>query len=99
MAYAGRHGHALMDRKLYLPKEWADDSECRRSANIPDHVEFKTQRQLAQQMIERAVEAKVPFAWITGDEIYDDNRSLRVWLEQNALHFALAVRSNSPGQL
>lgn len=26
--------------------------------------------------------------------MYGDNRSLRVWLEQNDLHFVLAVRSN-----
>jgi SRSO17 transposase len=45
-------------------------------------------------MIERAVAAGVPFAWITGDEVYGDNRSLRVWLEQQDLHFVLAVRSN-----
>lgn len=36
----------------------------------------------------------MPFAWITGDEVYGDNRSLRVWLEQQDVHFVLAVRSN-----
>jgi SRSO17 transposase len=45
-------------------------------------------------MIERAVAAQVPFAWITGDAVYGDNRSLRVWLEQQDLHFVLAVASN-----
>ena len=94
MAYAGKHGRALMDRELYLPKEWADDRGRRQAAKIPEHIEFKTKPQLAQQMIERAVAAKVPFAWIAGDEVYGDNRSLRVWLEQHDLHFVLAVRSN-----
>ena len=95
LAYAGAHGRALMDRELYLPKEWADDRVRRRAAKIPEAIEFKTKPQLAQQMIERAVAAKVPFAWIAGDEVYGDNRSLRVWLEQKELHFVLAVRSNS----
>lgn len=27
-------------------------------------------------------------------EVYGDNRSLRVWLEQRDLHFVLAVRCN-----
>lgn len=94
MAYAGQHGRALMDRELYLPREWADDIERRQATKIPEQIQFKTKPQLAQQMIERAVAANVPFAWIAGDEVYGDNRSLRVWLEQNALHFVLAVRSN-----
>jgi len=94
LAYAGKHGRALMDRELYLPKEWAQDSPRRQATKIPKHIEFKTKPQLAQQMIERAVTAKVPFAWIAGDEVYGDNRSLRVWLEQQDLHFVLAVRSN-----
>jgi len=45
-------------------------------------------------MIERAMAAQVPFAWITGDEVYGDNRSLRVWLEQQERHFVLAMACN-----
>lgn len=94
MAYAGQHGRTLMDRELYLPREWAENRERRQATKIPGHIQFKTKPQLAQQMIERAVAAQVPFAWIAADEVYGDNRSLRVWLEQNDLHFVLAVRSN-----
>lgn len=94
LAYAGQHGRALMDRALYLPKEWTEDRQRRQATKIPQHIEFKTKPQLAQQMVARAVTAKVPFAWVTGDEVYGDNRSLRVWLEQQDLHFVLAVRSN-----
>ena len=38
-------------------------------------------------MIERAVAAKVPFACVAGDEVYGDDRRLRVWLGQSSLHF------------
>jgi SRSO17 transposase len=85
MAYAGRHGRALMDRELYLPREWIDDLQRRKATKIPEHIEFKTKPQLAQQMIERTIAANVPFAWIAGDEVYGDNLSLRVWLEQQDL--------------
>lgn len=95
MAYAGRHGRALIDRALYLPQEWIDDAARREAAKIPGHIAFHTKPQLAQHMIERAVAAHVPFAWITGDAVYGDNRALRVWLEQQGLHFVLAVRSNA----
>ena len=69
LAYAGKRGRALMDRALYLSKEWANDRERRQATKIPEHVEFKTKPQLAQQMIAGAVAAKVPFAWIAGDEV------------------------------
>jgi SRSO17 transposase len=94
LAYAGQHGRTLLDRDLYLPKEWIEDAGRRQATKIPRHIEFRTKPQLAQQMIERTVAANVPFAWITGDEVYGDNRNLRVWLEQQELHFVLAVRSN-----
>ena len=37
---------------------------------------------------------QVPFAWLTGDAVYGNDRHLRVWLEQQDLHFVLAVASN-----
>lgn len=94
LSYASTHGRALLDRELYLPKDWANDPVRRAAAKVPEAVEFATKPQLARRMIERAVAAKVPFAWITGDEIYGDDRRLRVWLEQSDLHFVLAVASN-----
>lgn len=94
LAYASAHGRALMDRELYLPQSWAQDTARRTGAAIPQDVTFATKPELAQRMIERAVAAQVPFAWITGDEVYGDNRSLRVWLEQKELHFVLALASN-----
>lgn len=94
LSYASSCGRALLDRELYLPREWADDMPRRQAAKVPQTVEFATKPQLARRMIERAVAAKVPFAWITGDEIYGDDRRLRVWLGQEDLHFVLAMASN-----
>lgn len=94
LSYASVHGRAMMDRELYLPREWSDDMPRRTAAKVPKTVEFATKPQLARRMIERAVAAKVPFTWITGDEVYGDDRRLRVWLEQEDLHFVLAVASN-----
>ena len=94
MAYASRRGRALMDRELYLPKVWIDDMARRGVAHVPEEDVFATKPQLAQKMIERAMAAQVPFAWITGDEVYGDNCSLRVWLEQQERHFVLAVACN-----
>jgi SRSO17 transposase len=81
VGYASRLGHALLDRELYLPKEWADDpARCRR-AGIPEDRRFATKPQLAQQMLPRTLAAGVPARWVTGDSVYGDDRRLRMWLE------------------
>jgi SRSO17 transposase len=69
-AYVSRHGHALIDRALYLPKAWAEDPARRAAAHIPEAVEFATKPRLALRMIERAIAAGVSFAWVAADTVY-----------------------------
>ena len=83
LAYAAPGGsRALIDRELYLPQKWTQDRDRCRAAGIGDEVEFATKPQLAQKMIERAVAAGVPFAWVAGDEVYGQNPGLRAALEE-----------------
>jgi SRSO17 transposase len=63
---------------------------------VPEAVTFATKPQLAQRMLERALAAGVPAAWVTGDSIYGGDRRLRVWLEQQEHPFVLAVTSDEP---
>ena len=42
LSYAGPKGHALIDRRLYLPKDWIEDAERRKTAGVPDDVQFAT---------------------------------------------------------
>lgn len=46
---------------------------------------------MARQMLERAFEAGVRLAWLTGDSVYGDDRALRSWLEERKQAYALAV--------
>ena len=94
LAYAGAKGRALLDRELYLPQVWADDRERRREAGVPESVRFRTKGQLAQLMLQRALEAGVPFGWFTGDEVYGSDRKLRLWLERQEIPHVMAVKSN-----
>jgi SRSO17 transposase len=91
LAYASPRGHAFLDRELYLPVEWCADRARCAAAGIPDAVPFRTKPALAQVMLERALDAGVPAAWVTGDEIYGGNRRLRMWLEERRQPFVLAV--------
>src|SRR3954463_2017312 len=54
-AYASRHGHALIDRALYLPKAWTDDPTRLAAAHVPPGTAFATKPRLARAMIERAI--------------------------------------------
>jgi SRSO17 transposase len=94
LAYASGRGHALIDRELYLPQDWAEDDARRATAGIPTAVSFATKPQLAQRMIARAIAAGVPFAWVVGDEVYGSDRRLRLFLEKHERPFVLAVRRN-----
>lgn len=94
LAYVSDKGRLLIDRELYLPKEWADNQESRRAAKVPDSVCFATKPELARQMIERAVQAGVAFRWFTADEVYGNNRRLRVWLEQQHIWHVMALASH-----
>ena len=94
LAYASAKGRTLLDRELYLPQVWAEDRERRREAGVPESVGFRTKPQLAQLMLGRALESGVPFAWFTGDEVYGNDRNLRLWLEREEISHVMAIKSN-----
>jgi len=94
LAYGSREGHALIDRRLYLPEAWAGDAERRRAAKVPGEVPFLTKPAIAREMLARALDAGVPCAWVLGDEVYGADRRLRAMLEERDRPYILAVRSN-----
>ncbi|WP_147333600.1 IS701 family transposase [Micromonospora craniellae] len=75
-----------------LPKSWTGDRDRCRAAAIPEEVEFATKPQQAQAMVERAIEAWVPFSWFTADEAYGQNPGLRGWLEDQDIAYVMATR-------
>jgi SRSO17 transposase len=91
LGYASRLGQALLDRELYLPKEWTDDPARCQQAGIPEDRQFATKPQLARQMLQRARAAGVPARWVTGDSVYGNDRRLRLWLEAQPWAYVLAV--------
>ncbi len=90
---AGRHGRALIDRALYVPKEWAgDDARCR-EARIPADVERVTKPKQGLAMLEHARVAGVPFSWVAGDSVYGADSAIRRWAERRRRGYVLAVTS------
>lgn len=96
LTYATSTGHALIDRALYLPKSWSEDTERRRAAGIPDEVEFATKPALAREMITRALDNGASAPWVAGDEVYGADPRLRGELEACGVGYVLAVACSHP---
>jgi len=69
-AYVADRGHAFIDRRLYLPEAWTATPARLTAAHVPAEVGFATKPRLAAGMIERAIRAGVPFAWVATDSVY-----------------------------
>jgi SRSO17 transposase len=93
LGYASRHGHALIDRALYLPERWARDRERRHTAGVPEAVSFATKPQLGREMLARAFAAGVPCAFVVGDSVYGADSALRRTIETSGHGYVLAVTS------
>jgi SRSO17 transposase len=94
LAYATDEDRAFIDRELYLPDSWMCDRTRCDKVGVPAEQDFATKPELARRMIERALEADVPFLWVTGDEVYGNDRNLRIWLEENERPYVMAISSN-----
>ena len=91
LTYASPRGHTSLDRARSLPASWTDDRDRCRAAGVPDDDAFATKPTLAQAMLEGALDAGVPAAWVTADSIYGDVKYRRVWLEARPIGYVLAV--------
>jgi SRSO17 transposase len=95
LTYAAPRGHALIDRALYLPKSWTDDPARCADAGIPDDQRgFATKPALAATLIDHAVAAEVPAAWVAGDEVYGADPRLRTQIGGHGLGYVLAIAAN-----
>jgi len=96
LTYASARGHMFLDRRLFLPRDWASD-ECRRKeAKVPEEVRFETKPEQALSMLEHAWKMGVPMRWVTGDEIYGDSPKLREGIEASGHWYVMAVSSDTP---
>jgi SRSO17 transposase len=94
LGYSTAKGRTLLDRELYLPKEWTDDAQRLKDAGVPDAVGFATKLVLARRMIDRAIAAGVPARWVTADAVYGSDYHFRVAIEKHGLGYVVGVRAD-----
>jgi len=94
LAYVGRTEHALVDVRLYLPKEWAKDKRRRAKAGVPKAVRFRTRHELALEMLDQRGPL-LPHAWVSGDDELGRSSWFRQALRSRRECYLLAVPSNT----
>src|SRR5262245_1264040 len=94
LAYAAPGGYAPLDRRLYLPEDWADDPTRREKCHVPVEVEFREGWRIAVELLERC-RAGAPHGWVTGDDEFGRPAHFREWLRGNGERYVLDVPSDT----
>src|SRR5205085_6658596 len=94
LGYASRPEHALVDFRLFLPREWARRKRRRRKAGVPDAVRFRTRHELALEMLDERG-GSLPHAWVSGDDELGRSTWFRRQLRSRQEKYLLAVPSNT----
>jgi SRSO17 transposase len=87
VAYVSARGSALVDRRLYLPEDWAADAERREQTHVPAAVVFL-------ELLDR-VRLTLPCGWIAGDDEFGRASAFRAGLRQRRLRYVLDVPCNT----
>jgi SRSO17 transposase len=94
MGYVSAAEHALVNMRLYLPREWAQDKARRKKCHVPREVKFKTRHVLCLEMLEEAGHL-LPHQWIAGDDELGRSSGFRRELRSRHERYLLAVPSNT----
>ncbi len=92
LAYHSRHGQALVDACLYLPKTWTADQDRCQAAGVPDSVTFATKGDLGLALL-REVRGHGALAgrWVVADDWYGRSAPFRDALDADGWWYLLDV--------
>jgi SRSO17 transposase len=96
LGYVSHQGHALVDSRLYLPKEWTRDRKRMDEAGVPREEvrSFATRHELALSMLDEHG-GLLPHRWVAGDDEMGRSTWFRQQLRQRGERYLLAVPSNT----
>jgi SRSO17 transposase len=94
LAYVSHRGQALVDRRLYLPPDWAADAQRRQQTHVPQEVPFQESWRIGLELLDRSG-AELPFAWVAGDDEFGRCTEFRAQLRLRRLRYVLDVPCNT----
>ena len=93
LSIVSRHASLPVAYRLYLPKDWAQDGERRRKAEIPQQISFKTKPEIALEQIGWACEAGLPRGTVLMDTRYGHDAKLRTGITELKLAYVAGIQS------
>jgi SRSO17 transposase len=94
LAYAAPGGYAPLDRRLYLPEDWAEDADRRARCHVPEGVAFQEKWRIAADLLERC-RKDLPHGWVVGDDEFGRPAHFRAWLRREGERYVLDVPSDT----
>src|SRR5471032_1279567 len=95
LSIANHHASLPVTYRLYLPKDWADDSKRRRKTGVPEDVGFKTKPEIALDQIAAACKAGLPRGVVLMDAGYGCNTDLRTSISALGLTYVAGILPNT----
>lgn len=90
LAYATPRGSAPLDRRLYLPEDWAGDPDRRAKCHVPSDVGFKEKWRIALDLLKRSLPS-VPHGFIVADAEFGRASEFRAALRGENERYVLDV--------
>lgn len=94
LAYVSAAGQVLIDRRLYLPQDWAEDPVRRRKTHVPPAVRFQQSWRIGLDLLDRSA-ADLPFGWVAGDDEFGRCAAFRAALRERRWRYVLDVPCNT----
>ena len=94
LAHAAPRGRTLIDARLYLPRERADDGRHRRKTYVPEDVAFQEGWRIGLELL-RSSGRELPHGWVIGDDEFGRASVLRAQLRPDGERYVLDVPCNT----
>ena len=94
LAYTSSKGHAPLDRRLYLPKDWVDDPQRRQECHVPADVTYRKTWEIALDLLRRSG-PDLPHQWVVGDDEFGRASEFRAALRDDHQWYVLDVPCNT----
>ena len=94
LAYAAEAGYAPLDRRLYLPEDWAHDAARRERCHVPPEITFQERWKIALDLLDRSLPG-LPHGWIVGDDEFGRASEFRAALRLRKERYVLDIPCNT----